>query len=752
MNKFKKYILGALALVAATAALPACQDSFDEPNGDNVPVADWTANTTLAEVKEWLWKDAANYCDTVYTREWYTTPEADRTPDMKTNGTHIIVKGRVTSSDYAGNCFKYIILDDGTASLSFSINSYNLYLNYRRGQEVYVDLTGLHMGKYRGLLQVGFPSYNSSIPGYETSFMAPEMFARNAQLNGLPEVAKLDTMSVNSFAELGVSPADLRNLQSRLVRFNNVEFVPNATVPTLSTHQSSGVTQQIRDQQGNVLDVRTSGYANFWNMKLPEGRCDVVAILGYYINLAGAGGWQLTLLDANSILNVGNPTSPKGLQNNPYSVMEAIALEVNSQGQSGWVEGYIVGTVKEEVNEVKTSSDIDFTATPVLGNTIVLGQTADSRSLDECVVIALPQGSDLRKFGAIRENPSNLGKKMSITGTFDKVMGTYGITGNDGSAAGFTIEGVEVGPEKPAEGDGTEASPYLCQQVIAFNPQSTTEAVKTGVWVSGYIVGYYENYAAHFETSTTQAANVLLSDDPAASDVSQCVCVQLLVSTDVRAKLNLIDNPAMLGKKVAVLGDIMKYNTIPGIKNTSAYKLEGDSPEPPVQPGATYKGDFNSFNGGQPKSTYGTYTNATGWTLTNGCVLSGLAAGGTDQNPKFGFIGDASTLAVLLNGKSSALGSVESPVLKGGCSKITFNYGFPFTSDTKAAFTVSVLQGENVVVSKVITVDPIVAKTAISYTLDAAVTGDFRIKIVNNGLSAKDANTDRVAIWNLTWE
>ena len=221
MKNLKSYIAGLMTLALAVIGFSSCQDDFDAPSVGDVPVASLTPNTTIAEVKDLMWDTADNYCEVVPAKE---------------NGEHIIIAGRVISSDYAGNCFKYIILQDETAALTISINSYNLYLMYRRGQEVVVDLTGLHVGKYRGLLQVGFPSYNSSIPGYETSFISPERFYQHAELNGMPDVAQLDTIVVESFSEIGATPAEIRKWQSQIVRFNNVEFVPNATLPTFSTY------------------------------------------------------------------------------------------------------------------------------------------------------------------------------------------------------------------------------------------------------------------------------------------------------------------------------------------------------------------------------------------------------------------------------------------------------------------------------------------------------------------------------------
>ena len=439
MKTFKTYIAALAAALAITAGTSACQDHFDEPDMGVAPEATWEANTTIRELKEMLWKADNNYCDQVYTKEWYAAKPEDRTEAMKTEGTHVIIKGRVCSSDYAGNVFKFIVLQDEDGySLNFSINSYNLYMTNRVGQEIVVDLTGLYAGKYRGLFQIGFPSFNSGIPGYETSFLAPELYTAHRQLDGFPDAAKVDTTVVNSFAELGTSTADLQKWQSRVVRFKNVSFVPNAETPTLSTYHEN-VTQQIRDAAGNTMDIRTSGYCNFWDMVMPEGTGDIVAICGYYMSLANTGGYQLTLIDRNSIIGFGTEL---GTKDNPYSVADAIAGIQSGATTRGWVRGYIVGAVAPEVETVTSNADIQFTQTPDLANTIVIGATPETTDYTQCLVVQLTQDTDLRKYGPLRDNPGNYKKQIDILGNFATVMGTFGLNGNNGSSSEYVIEGL----------------------------------------------------------------------------------------------------------------------------------------------------------------------------------------------------------------------------------------------------------------------------------------------------------------------
>ena len=921
MNTLKSYIIGAMALVAA-GTLTACQDHFDEPDMGEAPVATLEANTTLAEFKEMVWQTSDNYCEQVYTKEWYEAKKNGQEPTeaMKTDGTHIVVKGRVVSSDYAGNCFKYIVLQDGTASLNFSIDSYNLYLTYRRGQEILVDLTGMHAGKYRGLEQVGFPSYNSSINGNETSFMGPQIFRRHMQLNGFPNLAEIDTVTINSISELGVTPAELRKWQSQLIRINNVAFVKD-DVPTLSEYHSSGVSHNIQDAEGNSIAIRTSGYANFWNMEVPEGRGDIVAILGYYATIGQSGAWQLTLLDAASLMNFGNPTVPSGSQGNPYTVAQAIALQANGDGGNGWVRGYIVGTVAPEVENVASSEDVEWSNSPILGNTMVIAPDPECRDVAQCLVVALPQNSALYA-QSLLANPSNYKKQIDIRGSLQSVMGTFGLS-NSGNTGDFKIEGqTEV---TVPDGDGSQDSPYNVTQIIAKGADNS----ETGVWVKGYIVGSvpdkYWSGAEFGVSATSSETNLVLAPTADCNDINKCIPIQLPAA--IRGALNLKANPGNLGRLISLKGNAVKFFGVAGLKETSEYVFDGDTPTPPspeagltllgkaeaaetalkgwtiantsvwtwkvyneagylngsafgstlsedayaispvlnlagnttvsvswdhaakfqdaglrtlngfavreegasawtmlsipawpaagawtwsnsgsidlsayagkkIQVAFKYgagctdtweirdlkfvsdgtivnegagsdtpvtpptppvtddtKGNFNSFNNGEPKSTYGTYTNATGWTAENCAILSGYDGEGDGTNPRFAFIGSPSTLAPTLNGNSTKPGKLTSPTLAGGCGKLTFNYGFAFneTSDTK--FTVSIKQGDKVVKSETVTVAKAdwVKFKVYNFSMDVNVTGDFSIEIVNDCAGAQTTNKERVSIWNLTW-
>lgn len=426
MNNIKSYIKALAIAAAATLGFSACQDDFDDPNLP-VPEAKNKPTISIAELKALYWQEDPNYAITV--APW-SSELADKAAQAGVNlsldeGQHLIVSGVVLSSDEAGNVFKNLVIFDGTAALPLSINSYNLYLKYRRGQEIVLDLTGMDIGKYNGYMQVGKKEWYENGQAWEVSFMAPETFTRGVELNGLPDLAKVDTLQIQSFDQLPATPAGLQTYQGRLVRFNNVAW-QNGGVDTYSTYHSSGVSQNIVDTNGATLAARTSGYSNFWNQTLPEGRGDVVCILGYY-----GSAWQLTLLDGNSSMNFGNPTVAPGDESNPYSVAEAVAIEEEGKTATNvWVKGYIVGTVAPEVENITSDADIEWGTGPTLSNTVVIASDPASQNIAECIVLALPTGSTMREWVNIQAHPDNVGRLLTVRGNLEKYMGTFGLTGH----------------------------------------------------------------------------------------------------------------------------------------------------------------------------------------------------------------------------------------------------------------------------------------------------------------------------------
>ncbi|MBR4887056.1 MAG: choice-of-anchor J domain-containing protein [Muribaculaceae bacterium] len=436
MKSFKSYLSIAAAALIAWGGFSGCQDDFDTPPLI-VPEATIQANTTIADLKQKYWSDDNNYYMTIEKNE---------------DGSDVIVHGRVISSDATGNIYKSLVIQDGTGALAFSVNQNSLYNTYRIGQEVVINVTGLGIGKYAGLQQIGgYGEYNGTP---QVSFMAFEVFQDVAQLNGLPksdcveivegEAAPEDLTMYCKEADMGKLPtsaAGQREWQSQLVIFRNVHFQDGGVLNYADADANAN--RNLLDENGNSIIVRNSSYASFKNDLLPSGNGDVRGILSYY-----NGTWQILLRSTDDCM-----FDTKGQIDDPYTLAEAI--EAQNSGISGWTTGYIVGSVKAGVSELTSDDQVIWGANAELDNTLVVGETADTKSLANSIVIELPQGSDLRKYGNLIDNASVYQKQIWVRGKFESFMGANGVTGNKGTASEFKIDGVNIGggndPVNPGE-------------------------------------------------------------------------------------------------------------------------------------------------------------------------------------------------------------------------------------------------------------------------------------------------------------
>lgn len=574
--KSLKSLFGALAISAATMfGVTGCADEWKSP-GLQAPVATITANTTIADLKTQYWNSATNYIDTVR---------------LTASGEHVVIGGRVISSDASGNIYKKLVIQDATGALSLSINANSLYNTYRIGQEVLIDVTDMYIGKYSGQQQLGFPSYSNGY-GWQATFMPLEFFEKHAQLNGFPEPALCDTITVSlSTLNSNTDGEGAIKYQGQLVRINNIHFEEGGQVSFCTAHKENTSRTIVDNTDANQkLTVRTSGYANFWSMMVPEGEGDIVGILETY-----NGSWQLALVNTDGLMNFGNPTLPKGTETNPYDVLDAVAANAGQQAISGWFTGYIVGTPAAGVQSITSESDIQWTADEMGGmylvsNAIIVGQTPEAHSLADVVVVQLADGSAFQTYGNLFDHPENYQKQVWLKGQSGTYMDHDAIIGNNGTTSEFRIEGVTVGGDNPGPdvpvGDGSEAKPYNVSQVVGMG----TDANVANVWVSGYIVGWVDGssqtYADEkncmFTVPATLATNVLIADSPTETDFSKCACVNLPTTNNIRAAINLVDNPSNLGKELSVYGTIRKYFAIPGVRDLTNYKLGGGGSETPT--------------------------------------------------------------------------------------------------------------------------------------------------------------------------
>ena len=740
MKRFNFY-LSLMLLLVFTAA---CSDEFDQPPMV-IPTAQHTPNITIAEFKAKHWQDDRNYIDTIKEDE--------------------VIHGWITSSDEEGNIYKQIYISDGTAGLTVSIDQSSIYTKYRIGQEVVIPMKDYFIGKFNGLLCLGVPYWYAAQGVWESNRMPMEMWDAMTEINGLPDISKVDTTVIELSEIKGSDRETLLKYMSRLVRVNGVTFTDGGK-PFSDPDNSTD--REIKDEAGNTIVVSNSSYASFRAEILPEKTVDVVGELSY---TASKGFFLLLRSASDVILN----TTP-GTGGNPYTVAQAIAAQ--NSGAKGWVGGYIVGAVAPEVTSVNSNADVEWKAPTTLDNTLVIADDPECKDYTKCIFIALPQGTPFREQANLKDNPVYYKKFLKAKGTLATFMGVAGITGNGGSTDEFVLPFPR--PVRELNETFDNALPTTWTEVIISGDKKWYKADFNG---DGYaaMTGYngkqppfdtwfitpaldIENAAgkgfsftsetrSYGSTKTTFDVYLLNSLDPATASVKVKLDPVLAKAPNSTGTWSAWTSSGELDLSEWADGvyyiafhyhaDVdSEYDTW-GIDNVKfGFKLAPNT-----------RADFETM--GTPQgSSYSTYTSTKGWAATN-CLL--FQGGPSDAPPVYQFIGFMTgsdtnyAMAPTLNGKTSGVGSIVSPTLKNGMKKLTFNYGAAF-SDKTLAFRVDVKQNGSVVKSWEVNKTDVVQKTAYTFEESCDVKGDFVIEITNLSPSNSTSNKDRVSIWNLVWE
>jgi uncharacterized protein len=102
--------------------------------------------------------------------------------------------------------------------------------------------------------------------------------------------------------------------------------------------------------------------------------------------------------------------------------------------------------------------------------------------------------------------------------------------------------------------------------------------------VEGYIVAFATggNAITQDPTKFANDYNYSIADSPTETNKANMLNVQ--IPTNNRPTHGLQTNPTNIGKKVSVTGDLLAYNSMPGLKNLTAMEfLTGTTPTPPTQ-------------------------------------------------------------------------------------------------------------------------------------------------------------------------
>lgn len=293
MKKQMNYILtGATAILVL---LSSCKKEYDTPPVNEIPVGKKIQSINTL-------------------RNMYTGLPLKITEDYS-------VYGVVTIDENNGNMYKNVFIQDNPADVTNpdSIRGVNVRLmnsgGLYQGDYVRINLKNCVLSTYNGVKQIDSVDVDKNITKIAT----------------LVNIAPVEITMTEA-------NANIEKYSGRLVKFTNVEFSYDEA--SIGKTYANAVTQAtenrtLQDCSFNTLDVRTSGYANFANTKIPVGNGSITGVLSQF-----GSGLQLYLRTPNEAVMNGVRCDGTTI-GTTYTVKN---FDDGSITSGGWVQQKVSGT------------------------------------------------------------------------------------------------------------------------------------------------------------------------------------------------------------------------------------------------------------------------------------------------------------------------------------------------------------------------------------------------------------------------
>lgn len=233
--------------------LQACEKGYDTPASHG---EEWVVTTTLAELRS------------RFAGQSVTIEE------------ELIVSGRVTSSDRAGNFYRSLTIEAGEAAAELMLGLDHLHNDYPIGTKLYVRLQGLTIGSERGVLQIGRKADPSS--GYAVDYLSSKAAVDRHIARSSDPIA--EPMALDCTIER-LSP----EMAGRLVRIEGLRYLSDEE-PQPATWSGE---HTFSDHNDHLVYTFVRRYADFANRLIPTDITSITGILQYATAQDGSLRYQI---------------------------------------------------------------------------------------------------------------------------------------------------------------------------------------------------------------------------------------------------------------------------------------------------------------------------------------------------------------------------------------------------------------------------------------------------------------------------
>ena len=279
--------LSYIFLLAACTTLMGCMnDNWSTPENTNV-----FGNNDLKETNV----VTINALRTTY----QDVINASANPYKKID-TDLQIKGRVVGNDIQGNLYNCVAISDGTGAILIDIAQGGLFSYLPVGQEILVNLKDLYIGSYGLQAQIGTP-YTNAREVTTVSRMNRFLWNEHFKYIGTPDASQV---TPEVFDVSKITDADyLKSHSGRLMVIKEVKFKGADGTKVYASDKekdaANNVNRELEDLDARHLIVRTSLYADFAAVPLPQKKVNITGIFTRYRNT-----WQILIRTENDVQEV----------------------------------------------------------------------------------------------------------------------------------------------------------------------------------------------------------------------------------------------------------------------------------------------------------------------------------------------------------------------------------------------------------------------------------------------------------------
>lgn len=343
------------------------------------------------------------------------------------------IEGYVISSDQKGNFFKTISIQalDGSIGFNIPIDQTDVYTIYNPGRKVYIKLKGTYIEIDNDALQIGdlfIDNFNNQTVGRIAYPAYEEVIIKSCQ--SVNENDLVNNISINDISD--------DNLNT-LVEINNVQFEDDALGTTFYDSSNdlggSATNHLIQNSSGISLILRTSAFADFANLEVPDGSGTIRGVLTKFNN-----DYQL-IPRALTDIKLSNDRFDIVVKNNifiteiadPNNNTGARFIEIyNAEDEPINLNGWTIRRYTN--NSTSVSSTLNLS-----GNIINIGQAfviAANAAEFEAVFGFIPD----MEGGTNGPADSNGDDNLELVDPFGNVVDIFGVIGEDGSGTNHEFE------------------------------------------------------------------------------------------------------------------------------------------------------------------------------------------------------------------------------------------------------------------------------------------------------------------------